>query len=88
MTTNPPIPADPWNLRPSERRVMSALVRHGCNKRIAAETGLLLTTIESELASARKRMGQSNRVLSALMWDRYERKAEIESAQPAWLQST
>lgn len=75
MTTNPPIAADPWDLSHFQRRVMSALVKTGCNKAIARETGQKLKTIECQLRMAKLKMGQPNRVLAALMWERFERGA-------------
>ena len=60
----------PWDLTAAEARVMRELTKVGSNKEIARRLGLAVKTVELCLAQALRKMGEDNRVLGALKWDR------------------
>jgi DNA-binding CsgD family transcriptional regulator len=63
---------NPWKLTPAEAEVRDALCEIGVDKSIARHLGKSHKTVAYQLRSIREKMGV-NRVLSALMWDRYRR---------------
>ena len=71
----PPPPRDnPWNLSEAEERTLNALLKTGCDLDSAKELGLSHRTVEKHLAETRKKMGVGNRVLQALLWDKWLRE--------------
>lgn len=58
----------PWNLRPSEARVLDALVETGRSNLAARKLGIAKRTIESALANARDALGVENSIHAAIKW--------------------
>ena len=63
------------NLTPRQCEILDALVRSGCNKKIAIELGFNTeSAVKSTLRRACEKVGVDNRVQLAVLWDRYTRE--------------
>lgn len=78
--TAAPAPPNPWGLTARQCDVLDALAKTGCDKRAARLVGIDPRTVENHTAEARKRMGNTNRMLAVLAWDRFKRDAAAPSA--------
>jgi DNA-binding NarL/FixJ family response regulator len=67
--------SNPWKLPPRQVEVLTLLTGHGngCNKIIARAMGIDPRTVEEHMRRALKKMGATNRVQAAIMWDRWDR---------------
>lgn len=66
---------NPWNLTDRQCEAMNALVRTGCNKRIANEVGIdNPDAIKNVIRRACEKVGVDNRVQLAVAWDRWNRE--------------
>lgn len=65
---------DPWNLSPSERRVM-ALWSEGLDvNAIADRVFRSASTVDTQIRSACVKMGEVSRHRAAVLWDRLSRQ--------------
>ena len=68
-------PFNPWGLTENEVSVIVAITKHSGTKLAARELEIHPRTVESRMITARKKMKASNRVMAAILWDRYIRDA-------------
>lgn len=62
--------ANPWGLTPRQCEVMDRLIATGCNKEVARQLGVHLSTVENHLAKVYDRM-QRPRLLAVVTFDRW-----------------
>jgi DNA-binding NarL/FixJ family response regulator len=68
-------PETPWNLTPSQQRVMNALAETGNLKLASRLLDVNLNTSEELARRAMHKMGAPNRTMAVLTWDRFRRAA-------------
>lgn len=73
---------NPWGITFAEAAALDAVCITGCNKLAAAMLSVSLKTIEQNVRSARDRMGERQRIIALLKWDRFRRAqgARVEAA--------
>lgn len=71
--------ANPWNLTARQQDVMDRLIATGCNKAVARELGVHLSTVENHLAKVYERMNRP-RLLAVVTWDRWRRNGSQEGS--------
>ncbi len=67
---------NPWGLTPAQAAAMDALCLHGRNDATARALGISARTLEMHLLHAREAMGEPERLLAAIKWDRWRQATE------------
>jgi FixJ family two-component response regulator len=64
---------NPWNLLPSETRMLDALIQHGCDKGVARALGIVPRTVTAGMWRIRGKMNATSRIQAVVLWDRFKR---------------
>jgi DNA-binding CsgD family transcriptional regulator len=69
--------ANPWNLSSRQYETLLRLTEHGLLKQAADKMGVSKDTLEATLHAAKRKIGESNRTLAILKFDRWYRGANV-----------
>lgn len=67
---------NPWNLTPSQIRVMDAYIKHGSHKATARALDCEVKHVENMVLLARDRMGVDHRIQQVIEYDRWKRQEQ------------
>jgi DNA-binding NarL/FixJ family response regulator len=68
---------NPWNLTPSEERMIRAVIDDGCSKSVARALGVSDKTVTSTVKVIRNKMKVTSRVTAAVVFDRWARSQQV-----------